>query len=91
MPISAGGIIVRQRGSKVKAGLNVGMGKDHTLFAKAGGVVKFHNHEYKENRMVVSVLSAWGGFFREFWWNPNIWYKRIVHVHMKNYKTYGAL
>ena len=58
MPISAGGIIVRQRGSKVKAGLNVGMGKDHTLFAKVGGVVKFHNHEYKENRKVVSVLSG---------------------------------
>ena len=58
MPISAGGIIVRQRGSKMKAGLNVGMGKDHTLFAKVGGVVTFQNHEYKQRRKVVSVLAA---------------------------------
>ena len=36
-----GNIIVRQRGTEFHAGDNVGMGKDHTLFAKAGGRVKF--------------------------------------------------
>ena len=37
-----GNIIVRQRGTKVHPGDNVGMGKDHTLFALTGGQVKFH-------------------------------------------------
>lgn len=39
--ILAGGIIIRQRGTPVHAGENVGVGRDHTLFAKADGVVKF--------------------------------------------------
>lgn len=39
--ISAGSIIVRQRGTEFHPGDNVGMGKDHTLFAKVDGVVKF--------------------------------------------------
>ncbi|MBE0614658.1 MAG: 50S ribosomal protein L27 [Burkholderiales bacterium] len=39
--ISAGSIIVRQRGTKVHAGENVGMGKDHTLYAKVAGKVLF--------------------------------------------------
>ena len=39
--ISAGGIIVRQRGTKFHAGTNVGIGKDHTLFALADGKVAF--------------------------------------------------
>ena len=39
--IPAGSIIIRQRGTKVHAGDNVGMGKDHTLFAKATGTVSF--------------------------------------------------
>ena len=39
--ISAVGIIVRQRGTKFHAGDNVGMGKDHTLYALVDGVVKF--------------------------------------------------
>ena len=39
--VSAGGIIVRQRGTKFHAGDNVGMGKDHTLYALVDGVVKF--------------------------------------------------
>ena len=38
--INAGGIIVRQRGTKFHAGDNVGMGKDHTLYALVDGVVK---------------------------------------------------
>ena len=39
--VSAGSIIVRQRGTKMHAGENVGMGKDHTLFAKITGYVKY--------------------------------------------------
>ena len=39
--IKAGGIIVRQRGTKLHAGENVGMGKDHTLFALTDGKVQF--------------------------------------------------
>ncbi len=39
--ISAGGIIVRQRGTKFHAGTNVGVGKDHTLFALVDGQVSF--------------------------------------------------
>ena len=39
--ISAGSIIYRQRGTKIYPGTNVGMGKDHTLFAKIDGVVRF--------------------------------------------------
>ena len=39
--INAGGIIVRQRGTRVHAGENVGLGKDHTLFALKDGKVKF--------------------------------------------------
>lgn len=39
--VSAGSIIVRQRGTKMHAGENVGMGKDHTLFAKIEGKVTF--------------------------------------------------
>ena len=39
--INAGGIIVRQRGTKMHPGENVGMGKDHTLFALVDGKVKF--------------------------------------------------
>ena len=39
--ISAGGVIIRQRGTPVRAGEGVGMGKDHTLFALIAGKVKF--------------------------------------------------
>ena len=55
--IPAGGIIVRQRGTQFHAGENVGIGKDHTLFAKADGAVKF---EIKgpRNRRYVSVVTA---------------------------------
>ena len=54
--VLAGNIIVRQRGTKVHAGKNVGMGKDHTLFATADGKVKFH--EGKGSRSYVSVLPS---------------------------------
>jgi len=42
--ISAGSIIVRQRGTKIKPGDNVGVGRDHTLFALIDGYVKFGHH-----------------------------------------------
>jgi len=40
--VPCGNIIIRQRGTKVHPGQNVGMGKDHTLFATCDGTVKFH-------------------------------------------------
>jgi large subunit ribosomal protein L27 len=49
----AGNIIVRQRGTRVWPGVNVGCGKDHTLFATAGGRVRFHDG--KQGRKYVSV------------------------------------
>ncbi len=51
--IIAGNIIVRQRGSVHNAGENVGMGKDHTLFALSDGVVKFTKK--RNNKSYVSV------------------------------------
>ncbi|MBN2768770.1 MAG: 50S ribosomal protein L27 [Sulfurovaceae bacterium] len=51
-----GNIIIRQRGTKVHPGLNVGMGKDHTLFALVEGVVKFENRTSKQKK--VSVIPA---------------------------------
>ena len=41
--VSGGTILVRQRGTKFNAGPNVGMGRDHTLFAKVAGIVAFHD------------------------------------------------
>ncbi|WP_347330874.1 50S ribosomal protein L27 [Marinimicrobium locisalis] len=55
--IPAGGIIVRQRGTQFHPGVNVGIGKDHTLFAKAEGRVKFETKGAK-NRRFVSVENA---------------------------------
>jgi large subunit ribosomal protein L27 len=54
--VLAGNILVRQRGTKFHAGTNVGIGKDHTLFAKATGVVKFEQ-KGKENRKFVSIVA----------------------------------
>ena len=54
--VIAGNIIVRQRGTKWHPGMNVGMGKDHTLFALIPGEVKFRAH--KKDRVTVSVLPA---------------------------------
>ena len=55
--VVAGNIIVRQRGTRFHAGTNVGCGKDHTLFAKADGVVQFVEKGPK-NRKLVQVVSA---------------------------------
>ena len=54
--VLAGNILVRQRGTKVWAGENVGMGKDHTLFATAEGVVEFTKGRL--DRSYVSVVAA---------------------------------
>ena len=53
--VVSGNIIVRQRGTKFHPGVNVGMGKDHTLFAKADGRVRFLT---KLGRAFVSVVPA---------------------------------
>jgi large subunit ribosomal protein L27 len=53
--VRAGGIIVRQRGTKFHPGRNVGRGRDDTLFATSDGVVTF---EKRANRKLVSVYPA---------------------------------
>lgn len=53
--VKGGGILVRQRGTRIKPGLNVGLGKDFTLFAKTDGVVHFHS---RGNQAHVSVLTG---------------------------------
>lgn len=55
--VSAGNILVRQRGTRFHAGENVGMGKDHTLFAKADGIVRFEI-KGKHQRHYVTVVPA---------------------------------
>jgi large subunit ribosomal protein L27 len=55
--VAAGNILIRQRGTKFHAGTNVGLGKDHTLFATADGVVKFETKGPK-NRKYVSIVPA---------------------------------
>ena len=53
--VRTGNIIVRQRGTRIKPGINVGTGKDHTLFALSDGYVKFET--IFEGRKRVSVLA----------------------------------
>jgi large subunit ribosomal protein L27 len=55
--VKAGNIILRQRGTRFHAGENVGIGKDHTLFAKAAGTVEFVVRGPK-SRKFVQVVSA---------------------------------
>ena len=52
--VVAGNILIRQRGTKYHAGVNVGVGRDHTLFAKADGRVKFARKGPKK-RLFISV------------------------------------
>ena len=54
--VSAGSILYRQRGTKIYPGTNVGMGTDHTLFAKITGVVKFE--QKGKDKKQVSVYEA---------------------------------
>jgi len=53
---TAGNIIVRQRGTKHHPGINVGMGKDHTLFALVDGTVEFRKR--KDDTSYVSVIPT---------------------------------
>jgi len=53
--VKAGEVIVRQRGTKVHPGYNVGLGRDYTIFAKIPGVVKF---ETRHGKKVVSVYPV---------------------------------
>lgn len=55
--VIGGNIIIRQRGTKVYAGRNVGMGKDHTLFATAEGRVVFHKGKLGRSYVSVDALS----------------------------------
>ena len=55
--VTAGSILVRQRGSTFKPGVNVGVGSDYTLFAKINGVVEFTNQGKKNRRIHVQAAS----------------------------------
>jgi large subunit ribosomal protein L27 len=55
--VTAGSILVRQRGTTFKPGLNVGVGRDYTLFAKIDGVVQFVNRGKKNRRISVQAAS----------------------------------
>ena len=54
--VLAGNILVRQRGTKFYPGVNVGLGRDHTLFATVTGQVKFQTK--RDNRTYVSIVPA---------------------------------
>ncbi len=54
--VIAGNILVRQRGTKIKPGVNVGVGRDHTLFAVAKGMVEYSRLPNGQKK--VSVVSA---------------------------------
>lgn len=56
--VSAGNILIRQLGTKVHPGNNVGMGKDYTLFAKADGIVAFERFGRSRKKVSVYPLSA---------------------------------
>jgi large subunit ribosomal protein L27 len=54
--VTGGTILVRQHGTRFKPGRNVGLAKDHSLFARIDGIVRFEDHGAREKR--VSVLPA---------------------------------
>ncbi len=56
--VTGGSILVRQRGSRFHPGLNVGKGKDDTLFAKIGGRVRFEDHGSKGRFISVEPTEA---------------------------------
>ena len=56
--VNAGQIIVRQRGTKFHPGTNVGVGRDHTLFAKATGAVKFTTK--RDDKTYISIVESEG-------------------------------
>jgi len=55
--VTAGSILVRQRGTRMHAGENVGVGKDHTLWARVAGTVHFHPYA-KGRRKQVSIIPV---------------------------------
>ncbi len=56
--VIAGGIIVRQRGTKHFPGTNVGMGKDHTLYALTDGIIKFQKKRNNKSHVSVEPIEA---------------------------------
>tara|TARA_B100000945_G_C19969962_1_gene407103 strand:+ start:255 stop:509 length:255 start_codon:yes stop_codon:yes gene_type:complete len=54
--VTAGSIIVKQRGTKIHPGLNVGIGNDDSLFAKISGIVEFTTKT--KNRKIANVISS---------------------------------
>jgi large subunit ribosomal protein L27 len=56
--VVGGNILVRQRGTKFYPGANVGIGKDHTLFATAEGVVRFHDGKLGRKYVSVDIMAA---------------------------------
>ena len=52
-----GNIIIRQRGTRVYPGVNVGLGKDHTLFATSGGRVRFHEGRLGRKYVAVDMMA----------------------------------
>ena len=56
--VHAGTIIVRQRGTQFNPGTNVGMGRDHTLYALVGGAVRFEHITPDKQRVSVYAVSA---------------------------------
>jgi len=55
--VTGGSILVRQKGRRFEPGLNVGLGKDHTLFAKIAGKVRFEDHGQHGRRISVIPLE----------------------------------
>ncbi len=55
--VTAGSILVRQCGTKLHPGLNVGLGKDYTLFAKIDGIVKFERKDKRRKKVSVYSLA----------------------------------
>jgi large subunit ribosomal protein L27 len=56
--VRAGSILVRQRCTWMRAGVNVGMGRDHTLFALADGIVKFGNYSKEQKKVSVDAAAT---------------------------------
>jgi large subunit ribosomal protein L27 len=56
--VTGGSILVRQRGTKFYPGANVGLGRDHTLFAKVDGIVEFHDKGEKGRFVAIKPTAA---------------------------------
>ena len=56
--VKAGNILVRQLGTRIHPGLNVGMGRDYTLFAKVEGVVKYERYGKDRKKVSIEPLST---------------------------------